>query len=437
MFARVRRGLLGQLGIWLACGVSPCAWAQEFEAAPKVTASDLLEAGWISGEHHTVNAAVNAEKGLYLYTLRDGDQVVEVHGTELLKKRIREIYVIADLDRRLSVVSAGKGLAGQGVSIGKTFAGALKKPVQTIVDIPKGFIALGKRSAGSAESKLKAGGNYTGGALQDWYQISEYKLKVAGHFGVDPYTDNETLQKQLTRLASSEAAGGIGLRVLIPGDGLVAAAQQGGAASVLNDVYETPPTQLYQENQKFLTGLGLTKDEIVKFLGESHYNPADQSLLVRTVASFGNVNGIRELIAAVSAVESQEDCHVKRVSAEMLKFGHEHGHKIASLHNFGGFPVGATADKTLVVPIYLDQVYWNQRVAQFVDALTEFQKELGCVATVIVTPAKMSERTKAVLATKNITVLKSVHPETAILLPGILPAKKTQSKAEAKPAPGR
>jgi len=411
VFSRRSRALL--LAVLTLAGaistIPPCV-AQDFESVPQVKASDLLDPGWLAGEMHTVLPDVQADKALYRFTLKAGEETIEVQGIELLKQRIREVYATAALKKKLGVIASGKGLADEGISIGQTFGGALKKPIKTLVDIPRGFASIGKRSAGAAESKMKADGNYTGGALRDWYQISEYKLGVAADLGVDPYSDNEALQKQLTRLATSEAAGGIGLRVLIPGDSIVVAAQEGGSAAKLNDVYLTAPTQLYQENQGMLTKLGVGKEEVVKFLGSPVYSPADQSTMVRAISGMGKIDGINDYLAAAESVEDRAESYLFRLSTEMLKWRHDQGPPIVSLRSFGGFPVGITADKRLVVPIYLDHVVWSERAGGFIKTLLEFQAEQKCASTEVVTPGKISAKAKAGLAEKGIKVTACPQP---------------------------
>jgi len=72
-------------------------------------------------------------------------------------------------------------------------------------------------------------------------------------------------------------AGGLTLRILIPGDGLIAAADEGEATRQLSPVYENPPTKLYNENRTLLVDeLGIETDRAVEFLGDSIHSPAKQ-----------------------------------------------------------------------------------------------------------------------------------------------------------------
>jgi len=59
----------------------------------------------------------------------------------------------------------------------------------------------------------------------------------------------------------------------IPFDGLLTAADEGAKAVELKDVYLTPPTKLYQENQKMLTDMGINKERVIQFLGSPVISP--------------------------------------------------------------------------------------------------------------------------------------------------------------------
>jgi len=376
--------------------------ADDYESAPQVTAASLLEPVWLQSSLHQVEPQVDASRPLYVYRLRVGGEVYEVRGTEILKMRVREFHAIAALREKGLAGAAAKGLASQGGDLAVTLATAAKQPVQSIVDVPRGLVSIGKRSAKSTESQLTEGGNYSGGAVRDWFQISSYKLEVAAQAGVDPYSDNQALQAELNRLSTAGAAGGLGLRLAVPGDGLIAASQQGASAARLEDVYLTPPSELYQENARLLGELGVPKERIEKFLSHSVYSPADQSLIVRTLAGLGKVSGVVEFLDNAELAGNRLQCLLIRRSTEMLKALHDAGHPVTAVGGIHGFPVGITADRTLVAPVYLDHAMWTPQAAEFIAMLRQFQNEKGCANSAIVTPGVLSERLRAKFAEERI-----------------------------------
>lgn len=390
----------------LALGwAAPRSAAQSFETPPEMKASDLLEPVWLGSDYHSVDPTVIAEHLLDHYILRAGDQVREVYGTEMLKMRVREIHAYMALDKKNVAGAAIGGLVGQGVSTVKTLGGAVKKPVRTIFNIPKGVVSMVKRGVSSTENKVKADGTYTGGPIQDWFQVSEKKLAMAAKLGVDPYTDNQALQKELTRLSNSAAIGGIGLKVAIPGDGLVTAAEEGDAAQQLKNVYLTPPTRLFQENVGLLEKLGIAKDRAGEFMGRASCSPADQSLIIRALAGIGVSDGVEEWLAAIEQIDSSSQSQVFRRSAQILQQHAYAGHPFAALTSFRSMPAGISKDKHLVVPAYLDHAYWTEEVSEGIAAILKLKEETGCSTVDLLFTGSISPRARKELASRGVNLI--------------------------------
>lgn len=397
--------LAGSAFLLALSGAAPRSEAQSFETPPEMKASDLLEPVWLSSEYHSVDPTVVAEHLLDHYLLRAGDQVREVYGTEMLKMRVREIHAYMALDKKNVAGAAIGGLVGQGVSTVKTLGGAVKKPVRTIFNIPKGVVSMVKRGVSSTENKVKADGTYTGGPIQDWFQVSEKKLALAAKLGVDPYTDNQALQKELTRLANSAAIGGIGLKVAIPGDGLITAAEEGDAAQQLKNVYLTPPTRLFQENVGLLEKVGIAKDRAGEFMGRASCSPADQSLIIRALAGIGVSDGVEEWLSAIEQIDSSSQSQVFRRSAQILQQHAYAGHPFAALTSFRSMPVGITQDKHLVVPAYLDHAYWTEDVSEGIAAILKLKQETGCTAVDLIYTGSISPLARKELGARGVTLI--------------------------------
>lgn len=384
--------------------------AQDFETPPALRTADLLEPVWLRSVLHEVSPDVVTESGLDRFTIRTSLGIDTVYGGELLKKRVREIHAAAALDEKGLAGAAVKGVVSEGVDTAKTVVGAAKKPVRTLLNIPKGIGAIAKRTVGSVEDKVKAGGNYTGGPLRDWFQISEDKLALAAKLGVDPYTDYEPLQQQLSRLAGTSAVSGVGLRLIVPGDGIIAAAEAGEAARSLNDVYHTAPTQLYQENLKMLAGLGVSKDRAMSFLGSPVYSPADQSLMVRTVSAMGAVTGVADYLDAAESVDDRTHSYYFRRSTELLRQHHDRGHVVVGLANFAGYPAGITQEKRFVLPLCIDRGYWTEQASSLADAIRQAQEKAGCSGTDLIVTGLLSPRAQAELKKRGIGILSATVP---------------------------
>ena len=382
--------------------------AAEFEAPPLLKAADLLEPVWLKSEIHSVEPKVTTETMMNHFVVQSKEfGEFEVYGTALLKVRVRELHAIAALKKRRAVGPAVAGVVDEGASSVKTIAGGLKRPVRTLFQIPKGLASIGKRSASSAEGKIKAGGQYSGGPVRDWFQVSEKKQKIADKFGVDPYTDNEKLRKHLNRVGGISATTGIGVRLIVPFDGLVAAAEAGDEAEKLNPVYLTPPTELYRENLEMLKELGVEKERAVAFLGSEIISPADQSLMVRSMHAIEGVKGAGAVLdAAGKLVANRPDSMFFRRKLELLRAHQESGSKIRELRAFRFQPVGITETKRLVVPSNADQIYWSEPVATVLSELKQLQRECGCDGIDLILAGRMTDTARNEVKTAGVTFLK-------------------------------
>ncbi|MCB1232590.1 MAG: hypothetical protein KDN19_20245 [Verrucomicrobiae bacterium] len=392
---------------WLLTGAAlDSAHSQDFETPPIRQASELLDQAWLQSAVHSVEPEVTADTMLYRFVVHSEYGNFEVYGIDFLKMRVKEIQAAATLDKKLLAGSAAKGVVTEGVDSAKTIAGAARNPVQTVFNIPKGIAAFGKRAVTSTENKVKESGNYEGGAITDWFQVSEEKLKLASKLQVDPYTDNEELSKQLSRKSGSSALGGISLRLLVPGDGLITAADEGKAAEKIEDAYLTPPTKLFEQNRKMLLEMGVSEERASAFLANTVHSPADQALIIRAAKGIEGLEKVETLLDAADMTANRVQTIYFRRNVEILRHRSDQGNPIKRFANFRGYPVGITADGTLMLPAYLDFAYWGQRGPVFVKDIKDFAKEQGAGTVEILLTGAISEKANEKLTAAGIKVVK-------------------------------
>jgi hypothetical protein len=392
---------------FLLAAVSLPLAAQDYEEPPILKASDFLENEFLKSEHHEVAPEVGTGGLLNHYKVNSSIGPFEVLGTEMVKVRVREIHAIEKLRKRRAPGAAAKGLGQQLKFEAEVLGKVITKPVQSAVAIPQGIGSFVKRSGSSAKNQAQVGGNYTGGPMRDWFQIAEFKLEWANKLGVNPYTDNEVLQKHLERVSSSTVAGGLGLRILIPGDGLIVAADEGRKAKELQEVFLTPPTKLFGENRAALLELGVSTDLADRFLGSSFYNPASQAFLVRALATMPEAESPDLFIEEAIQADSLLDTLFFQRSAQMLAWYHSDVEKITEHRKTDtGFPVAISANNDLVVPLYFDYASWSKEAAGFARSFLEFSRKAGTRKVVVVSPGRFSSRAEKELASLGYVSVK-------------------------------
>ena len=105
--------------------------------------------------------------------------------------------------------------------------------------------------------------------------------------GVDPYTTNPVLKKELDRVAWAAFAGGLGVDVLasrVPGGRLVQ------STSLVTDwIYEKPPGDLKVWIEKSLKDMGVDQATTDLFLRQKYWTMTTQSALVMALEKIGRM----------------------------------------------------------------------------------------------------------------------------------------------------
>lgn len=398
---------LRYLIVSLVCSSGSVLYSQSFEDPPVLAASAFLEEGFLKSDYHEVASDVSTSGLLNHYKLQSSIGPFEVLGTEMVKVRIREIHAIEKLRKKRAPGAVARGLVEQLKFEAEVLGKVITKPVQSAVAIPQGIGSFVKRSGSSAKSKVEVGGQYTGGPLRDWFQIAEFKLEWANKLGVNPYSDNEVLQDHLNRVSGSTVAGGLGLRIVIPGDGLIVAADEGAKAKEMQEVFLTPPTKLFGENRKALLKMGVSEELTDSFLGSDVYTPASQAFIVRSLHTLGGVEGTDRFIEEATGADSLLDTLFFQRSAQMLAWYQSSVEKIAKI-NFSktGLPVAVSANNDLIIPLYFDYASWSKEAALFAGSFSELGEKIGTKNKVILSSGRFSQRAEKELTSLGFESIK-------------------------------
>ena len=114
------------------------------------------------------------------------------------------------------------------------------------------------------------------GAGKELIGFNSAKRSLAKRVGVDPYSTNQVLQKELDRLAWAAFAGEVGI-----GQTVGKIPLQGEISAVSNMVWDTPPGDLEVANREKLAAMGVSKEEVNAWYENPWYTPTTQTLLVQ------------------------------------------------------------------------------------------------------------------------------------------------------------
>ena len=181
-----------------------------FEELPELKASEILKPELVRGPHYVVRDPVPTASGMNQFTIDSDFGVFEADGNELLLQRLKEIDAIARLQEVSKTDEFKKSLVAAAKSPLDSARNIARDPAPAISNVPKGIMKFLGRAKQTVENVGK-GGSEDGGEgnrMKDAIGYSDKKRKIALQMGIDPYSTNTVLQKELDDVAWASWAGG-------------------------------------------------------------------------------------------------------------------------------------------------------------------------------------------------------------------------------------
>src|SRR6476660_2552921 len=232
-----------------------------FEELPELKASEILKPELLKGPHYAVRDPVPTASGMNQFTIDSDFGVFEADGNEMLLQRLKEIDAIARLQDVSRTDEFKKSLVAAAKSPLNSAKNIARDPAQAISNVPKGIMKFLGRAKETVENVGKGGGGNDGDGnrMKDAIGYSDKKRKIALQMGVDPYSTNTVLQKELDDVAWASWAGGFAFNVAtFPISGPVGAALTVANldSTVEQLLREKSPSELEQVNRATFRAMG-------------------------------------------------------------------------------------------------------------------------------------------------------------------------------------
>ena len=286
--------------------------AAEFEPATlMVSASGLLEANVLKGEHYTIAESVTVDGYMNHYTVDSEFGQFTAVGDRALKKLLHEIDAIAELRKMTSFSTGTDAVIGVVADTGQSVVNLAIHPVQSVKGISAGVSRFFKRTSRTAKnvssdvaeavSETFSGDEGSGGdnaakeegepglttqLASSFMGTSKAQRDLARELKVDPYSDNAILQADLNRVAQISGSVGKISKILIPIPSVV-----GIATDVSDMVWNLSPIDLLIQNEEKLKKLGYTDELIAAFFSNKVFSPSEQTAFVAALESLDKVKG--------------------------------------------------------------------------------------------------------------------------------------------------
>ena len=378
--------------------------APAFEQPPTLSAAKLSPNTPLKGKVYQVDNKVPTDGFLAHYTIKSDFGSFRAVGPGNLDVAINEIKAIAALRQIEGEDQLKKGATESANDVVTGVKSFIDKPEETIQGIPDGVGRFFKRSyrnvktgvqkvqdrhqgraagappagpganlpgASSNDNTTVPQGNVyveatqaLGSATIDVLGFSDDRRRLARELGVDPYTTNPILDKELDQVTWAAFAGNLGVSIatsVVPGGVLLSSSQH-----LSNWVYDTPPGDLRLGIEKNLLGMGVSQHDVDLLLRHRWYPLSLQAALVAALKDLDGVSGRKLVMPLALTVTSHEQADYVVETLRMLSQYH---HRIKPLQTLAvvGTVIANTSDGELVITAPVDYLIWSPTVARFLD----------------------------------------------------------------------
>jgi hypothetical protein len=335
-----------------------------FDAPETRAASEVVPPALLAGPHHQVDPTVRTFAFMNQYSVTSGYGAFRAPSDARLRRLIREIAAIAELQKihqsdafAKATVEAGKGVIQGAQQL-------IENPVATIGAVPEAVFSIFGRVSESA----KRGGRskYEDGVAQNLLAVSSFKRDYAKKFDIDVYSSNEVLQRELNSVAWASAAGNLtlsaastvtGAAVLQVASGLRSLDQ---AKSIVNAL---PATELSRRNREALRQMRVQDQVADRFLQNPLLSPRHQTVIVEAMKTLGGIPGRTAFIQYVGQADSEDAALLFQEMAELLSSYHRSVTPIQRVNIYRNVPVAYTGNGSAVVLLPIDRLLWSERTS--------------------------------------------------------------------------
>jgi len=353
-----------------------------FEELPELKASEILKPELLKGEHYVVRDPVPTSSGMNQFTIDSDFGVFEADGNQMLLQRLKEIDAIARLrevsrtdEFKNSLMAAAKSPLNSAKNIARD-------PAQAISNVPKGLMKFLGRAKEAVENVGKGGGGdiSDGNRMKDAIGYSDKKRKIALEMGIDPYTTNPVLQKQLDDLAWASWAGGFSFSVAtlpISGPAGAALAVTNVNSTVEDLLHEKTPSELEQINRATFRGMGASASDIERILHGGAFTPTQATTFAVHLKALRGVANRGAFVKAAAEKSTTEADALFCVYTAALMDQINQKTPIARIVMLRDFPICVAKDGTIIVALQWDYAAWTSGAASFTDDVQKLAAKSG------------------------------------------------------------
>jgi hypothetical protein len=385
-----------------------------YEQAADRSPSDVLPADLATGPYHRVLNPIMADGYMLHFTVESTFGPFEVTGLGALRKLVRELSAIAELKKIKNSEAWGKQVKNSATGSLQFVGKLITNPVDTVSGLPKGIYKGVENVKTTASSPKDPNQDST---AQVVLLQSGFKREYAASLGVDPYSSNPVLQKELNSVAWAAAAGAWTVTAATMPIGGTAGAVLTGTklGDTVGDYLKSEaPADLRRRNEKRLTDIGVRQDLITRYLDHKAFTPRHDTIMAEALARLGTVAGRDAFLETALLAEDEADANFIVATAQLMRGYHETVSPLVDIQQLSGVTLARARSGVTLVAFPLDYGVWTQRAEQVTDEMkTKYAAPTGKFDLWVM--GRVSAQAKQHLARKNIAVTEEINQRVEIV----------------------
>lgn len=359
----------------MLCSVSSGQAADQYQNTAVLQTSKVLPPNLRSGQGYTVDKKVANDGFINRYQVKSVYGRYTVVGDLALAKLVGEFKAMKAMAKVDEGDTFQKSVQESAKKTGRGLKRLFTDPAGTMEGAATG---LGRLFDRANESLSGSGpGQAEDSRTKQFIGFSKAKREIAAKFGVDVYSANQALQKELERLAWADYAGGISLgaaTAVVPGGAGLVLSTAGGAR-LLNDVMRTtPPAELRMMNREKLISMGIPPDLAAVFIENPIYSPREQTIVVGAMEAMKGVGNRKLMLRVALKAQNRNVSYVLSKMAIMYANYHKRVRPLTQFKPVGRILYAVDKKGRPVVTLPADYVLWSDRLA---GALAGIGKDTG------------------------------------------------------------
>ncbi len=344
-----------------------------YETPVVLKASEILPPELLEGEHFNVYEEVVTFGFTNFFTVATPFGTFDAEGEDMLRTLVHELEAIAALKEIKKSSAFGNAAKKAATSSVKGAWSLISHPVNTVSGGRKG---MGKLFSRVGEMTKGGRSESEDSVTQELIGFSRVKRQYAHKFGVDVYSSNEVLQKELNSVGWAGFAGGVGVSLAampLKKVSAVAFYSVKGTKFIygMNKIMlDYAPEDLRRMNREKLLQIGVEESVAEKFLRHPKFSPRHETVIVHALAELEGVRNRDHFILQALHAETELDAFIFQRVAEMLHGYHKNVAPLKEIIALRRLAVGYTTDNVIVGALPIDQLYWTERAAHGLEAVT-------------------------------------------------------------------